>query len=211
MSAEILSTSSTALILSKDRKVLCTDDQVHPHTVTNPISKQKELDEIFECSTIWFLTCDAAWIPMTLCSFIDQRRTGPGFLFLPRFFFSFCHLMEFGFIATVTSGLLSWGHWGADLSTACPSTNPLLVLKKKKNYCQDLLKKNLPWKDYFGWPHCIWRFPFRCKLYRRRVFKWITQGWFTKVCGYTSFYSTVLTCNVLVTLLKECTYLESTG
>jgi len=27
------------------------------------------------------------------------------------FCFSFCHLMEFGFFATIASGLLSWGHF----------------------------------------------------------------------------------------------------
>jgi len=32
---------------------------------------------------------------------------------------------------------------------------------------------------FCGWPYCIclcWSFPFKCKIYGRRVFKWITQG-----------------------------------
>ncbi len=58
---------------------------------------------------------------------------------------------------------------------------PLLALK---NYCQDLLKacsEKFAWTllGYFcDWPYCICickSFPFWCKVYGRRVFKWITQ------------------------------------
>ncbi len=74
-------------------------------------------------------------------------------------------------------------HKGTVLLTACASVNCLLALKL---YCQVLLKTrsdelalNRRGHSYFcAWPYwiCICRsFPFRCKSYGRRVFKWITQ------------------------------------
>jgi len=75
--------------------------------------------------------------------------------------------------------LLARSIYGPDLLTA----NPLLALK---NYCWDLLKtrsaklvlKRCGLSCFCGWPYCICicrSFPFRRKIYGRRVFKWIRK------------------------------------
>jgi len=105
--------------------------------VMNPILKQNELDlnatdpySDFWCSlnhndTLFIHSLArgklAAWLNLVS---------------LKVFFLHFCHLMEFGFLATIASGLLGWGHLKSMLEKITFKSNAL-------QYCITPQKSNV--------------------------------------------------------------------